>query len=69
MEHFLFTSYMCIAVILFIATMQYCALQGKFETLTRKECMVFILSILVLSMFFPITIIIVILDDSPTDFS
>lgn len=65
MGHFLFTSYMCIAVILFIATIQYCALQEKFTTLTRKECMVLILSIFVLSIFFPITIIIIILDDSP----
>lgn len=53
----LFTIYMTIAIILFIASIQYYSIQNEYTTATKKHCIKVMFYLFILSMFFPITII------------
>lgn len=53
----LFTTYMTIATIIFIACVQYYALQKEYTIATKKDYIKVIFFLFILSMFFPITII------------
>lgn len=53
----LFTTYMTIATILFIAGVQYYSIQDEYTIATKKDCIKVIFFLFILSMFFPITII------------
>lgn len=53
----LFTSYITIATILFIASIQYYSIQKEYAIVTTKDCIKTIFYLFIFSMFFPITII------------
>lgn len=53
----LFTTYMTIATIIFIASVQYYSIQKEYTIATKKDCIKMIFYLFILSMFFPITII------------
>lgn len=53
----LFTIYMTIATIIFIACVQYYSIQNEYTIVTKKDCVKVIFFLFILSMFFPITII------------
>lgn len=53
----LFTIYMTIATILFIASVQYYSIQKEYAIVTNKDCIKVVFFLFILSMFFPITII------------
>ncbi len=53
----LFTTYMTIATIIFIACVQYYSIQNEYTIATKKDCVKVIFFLFIFSMFFPITII------------
>jgi len=53
----LFTTYMTIATIIFIACVQYYSIQKEYAIVTNKDCLKVVFFLFILSMFFPITII------------
>jgi dolichyl-phosphate-mannose--protein O-mannosyl transferase len=53
----LFTTYMTIATIIFIACVQYHSIQIEYTTVTKKDYIKTVFFLFILSMFFPITII------------